>query len=150
MWFDFTQQVDDDLNVFVTKRAFFDGAGFVERHIKEMQSIVGNAAAARAFTRVADAVNAEFAVATNEVRFLANANAVAMRDYDQIGQQIADLHVFVGSLKSKGESIRPKLEAVSRIETEVGVLERVFAKLDQHVTALEDRFKSLQTKAAQL
>jgi GMP synthase-like glutamine amidotransferase len=108
------------------------------------------AAAARAFTRVADAVNAEFAVATNEVRFLANANAVAMRDYDQIGQQIADLHVFVGSLKSKGESIRPKLEAVSRIETEVGVLERVFAKLDQHVTALEDRFKSLQTKAAQL
>jgi hypothetical protein len=104
--------------------------------------------AARAFTKIADTVNAELTLAASEVRFLQNANETAAREYDAVGESIADLHVFIGALKAKDEAMKPKLDAILAIEGEVDALETLARAVDKRVSALELRLKSIKSKRA--
>jgi len=100
------------------------------------------ALAARAFTRVSDVVNAEINATTAEVKFLAVANQAAADEYDDIGTAAADLNVFVSSLKSKTDALRPRLDdALLQIEGEVDRLEQIARAADKRVAALEARAK---------
>ena len=95
-----------------------------------------------------DTVNAELSLAASEVRFLQNANETAAREYDAVGESIADLHVFIGALKAKDEAMKPKLDAILAIEGEVDALETLARAVDKRVSALELRLKSIKSKRA--
>ena len=106
------------------------------------------ALAARAFTRVSDVVNAEINATTAEVKFLAVANQAAADEYDDIGTAAADLNVFVSSLKSKTDALRPRLDdALLQIEGEVDRLEQIARAADKRVAALEARAKILTERS---
>lgn len=116
--------------------------------VEREESARTQAMAARAFTKIADTVNAELSLAASEVRFLQNANETAAREYDAVGESIADLHVFIGALKAKDEAMKPKLDAILAIEGEVDALETLARAVDKRVSALELRLKSIKSKRA--
>ena len=116
--------------------------------VEREESARTRAMAARAFTRIADPINAELTLAANEVRFLQNANEVAAREYDAVGESIADLHVFIGALKAKDEAMKPKLDAILAIEGEVDALETLARAVDKRVSALERRLRAIKSKRA--
>ena len=104
------------------------------------------AIAARAFTKVADAIKAEIFLAASEFTFLDRANEAAASEYDAIGAALTDLRLFVGSLRQKDETLKSRLEAISSIEAEVESLERTVRAVESKMTNLERRCAKIAGK----
>lgn len=112
----------------------------------EDESAHTRAIAARAFTKIADAVKAEVFLAASELTFLDRANEAAASEYDAIGAALTDLRLFVGSLRQKDETLKSRLEEISSIEAEVENLERTVRAVESKMSNLERRCTKIAGK----